>query len=321
MADREARTKRPHAVLTQNIDSWSLAEKTVAQMTNTDCAIRLGSSHPICQDYARAGWNKIGPYAIIADGCSSSPDTDIGARLVVMAAECGLNGAMPLTSENADDFHEMTISLASTWAMKMGLPFVSLDATLMTLSTLENGKILTTIYGDGMIVAKIPDGLLVMEVSYPRNFPVYPSYLLDLDRTKRMPVGNAIQLNLWRVTPDAGKQILMVNDGPIKDGMHDCLFAHEFNLPEDGFIAAVTDGAKSFLAPLNSETTKTNGSVPLEQVLPELLGFKNFHPGFVQRRMQRFARDAQKKEWQHYDDLAMGAIALRKEDSDGKKEE
>ena len=52
---------------------------------NANCAINIGSTHALCQDYALA--RNDGPYVILSDGCSSSPDTDVGSRLLVKASE------------------------------------------------------------------------------------------------------------------------------------------------------------------------------------------------------------------------------------------
>ncbi|HYO91642.1 MAG TPA: hypothetical protein VEQ40_08400, partial [Pyrinomonadaceae bacterium] len=65
---------------------------------NADSAFLIGATHAVCQDYAVAGNGtpderaavsnlQANPYVILSDGCSSSPDTDIGARLLVKAAE------------------------------------------------------------------------------------------------------------------------------------------------------------------------------------------------------------------------------------------
>ena len=65
---------------------------------NADSAFRMGSTHAVCQDYAVASaWTAAAhtdgaappprPYIILSDGCSSTPDTDVGARLLVKAAE------------------------------------------------------------------------------------------------------------------------------------------------------------------------------------------------------------------------------------------
>ena len=275
----------------------------------SDCAVNIGSSHPVCQDYARTGENSAGPFVVVADGCSSSADTDIGARLLVLSAEKALK-EMPLNPYNLDLFRDLAIVRAAEWAKRMGLAMPSLDATLMTVSLMANGKGIATVFGDGLVVAKTSEGLYVNDISYSRNFPAYPSYRLDEDRMAMMPADNHPILELWRLSKEgSGWKREPVADGAkgvANSGCH----CYEFPLEGNTFVAVATDGTKSFLSPCNSETTKTNAPVPLEAVLPELLDFKNFQPGFAQRRMQRFHKDMQKNGWQHYDDLAIGILAL-----------
>src|SRR3990170_3536863 len=59
-------------------------------MINSDSLYLIGKSHQVCQDYTYHGVTKWGlPYIIVADGCSSAKDSDIGARLLTHAAkEC-----------------------------------------------------------------------------------------------------------------------------------------------------------------------------------------------------------------------------------------
>lgn len=55
---------------------------------NSDCYFEIGHSHTICQDYALTGKiNDVLSYAIISDGCSSSPLVDVGARLLAHSAK------------------------------------------------------------------------------------------------------------------------------------------------------------------------------------------------------------------------------------------
>ena len=61
-----------------------------------DCAFAAGRGHDVCQDYAAAGGGADEPYAILADGCSTSPDTDVGARLLVKCIERPLASAASL---------------------------------------------------------------------------------------------------------------------------------------------------------------------------------------------------------------------------------
>jgi hypothetical protein len=53
---------------------------------NANHYFSIGKDHAICQDYAISKLINNGGCAILSDGCSSSPSTDIGSRLLAMAA-------------------------------------------------------------------------------------------------------------------------------------------------------------------------------------------------------------------------------------------
>src|ERR1043166_8156900 len=101
---------------------------------NADATINIGSTHAICQDYAIAR----GRYVVLSDGCSSSPDTDIGARLLVKALDQSLS-----TATNIEELHKESARIALGWASMLGLPAQSVDATLLSAH----------VEGDDLIIA------------------------------------------------------------------------------------------------------------------------------------------------------------------------
>ena len=62
-----------------------------------DSAFQIGKTHDICEDFALTGTkNSIVPYTIVSDGCSSSPLTDVGSRILSFAAIVRLLAFLPL---------------------------------------------------------------------------------------------------------------------------------------------------------------------------------------------------------------------------------
>ena len=54
---------------------------------NANSTFSIGKNHIVCEDYALAYTGPIITYAIVSDGCSSSPDVDFGARCLAMSAK------------------------------------------------------------------------------------------------------------------------------------------------------------------------------------------------------------------------------------------
>src|SRR5688572_3601816 len=126
---------------------------------NANSASNIGATHSLCQDYVIAqngSANGGGPYVILSDGCSSSPDTDIGARLLVKAAEKLFthHGV-----EDAEQLHKKAAQLALGWACLIQVPAECVDATLMTIHVSEQSLIVAC-SGDGAIVLESRDGHL-----------------------------------------------------------------------------------------------------------------------------------------------------------------
>src|SRR5215203_4504743 len=154
---------------------------------NADSAFQMGSNHAVCQDYAVAGacaatahadgaWAPRGPYVILSDGCSSSPDTDTGARLLVKAAERLLRDSGGPPAEGVAGLHAEAARLALSWAAQLGLRPQAVDATLLT-AHVDGEELVVGCSGDGVVCLQTTAGALdVYAVSYPCGYPVYPAY-------------------------------------------------------------------------------------------------------------------------------------------------
>ena len=55
-----------------------------------DSHYTIGKLHLCCEDYGCHGRTPL-PHVILADGCSAAPDSDVGARLLVLNARRLLN--------------------------------------------------------------------------------------------------------------------------------------------------------------------------------------------------------------------------------------
>lgn len=269
---------------------------------NADSAFRVGSSHDVCQDYAAAGaCGSCGPYAVLADGCSSSPDTDVGARLLVKAAERLLRESGGPPADGLAELHAEAARLALSWAGLLGLRPQAVDATLLT-AHLRGGELVVGCSGDGVICLQTTEGALdVYVVSYPCGYPVYPAYAHQPERLRALADAGLGSKEVTHLRADSAKGAL--RPAGVSEGG---ALTEVFAVGAAGYRVAtlLSDGAHSFFRTEQAE------SIPAESVLPELVSFKNTRGAFVGRRMRGFLKDCQQKGWRHADDLSLAALHL-----------
>lgn len=124
---------------------------------------KIGSSHEVCEDYADVNKNM----AALADGCSSSLDTDVGARILVKTFFQDPN-------LNPKDFIKKCALIAQSVCHTY-----CLDCTLGTLVFDGVKNCYVTLIGDGVIVLeKNNNEVEFYIIDYEHNAPVYLSYIL-----------------------------------------------------------------------------------------------------------------------------------------------
>ena len=139
-----------------------------------------GYSHPICQDYAKHGCTNDGVhYAIISDCCSSSENTDIGARVLTLEAERIIHilGANAI-AEHPRKLCNYIIENALEAIHKYKLNIHCLDATLGIVLMIKDIKAVAILYGDGGIFIKNKnEDDRFYNIEFKDNYPMYPIYV------------------------------------------------------------------------------------------------------------------------------------------------
>ena len=258
--------------------------------SSADSFFFIGKSHTVCQDRALAGTDREGnPFAIVCDGCSSSPDTDIGAWMLARAAFSYMATSGPTPIENSSiTFQAQQMQGACRLSQR------ALDATLLVAYTSPT-QLYVEAFGDGVVVARKRSGELeVREIEFPSGAPAYLNYRRDVNRL--------------------GEYLKLTNNAEryVKDqtgfALHQFGFGHSFfsfHRRDYDMVAVLSDGATSF--------QRRNGStfehVPTLEVLPYLVGFKNYAGDFVTRRVRRFlTKEMLELGWHHDDDLSVASI-------------
>jgi hypothetical protein len=254
---------------------------------NSDAIINIGSTHAVCQDYVIAR----NDYVILSDGCSSSPDTDIGARLLVKALDQCLN-----KNAEIDELHKDAARIALDWADTISLAPQAVDATLMSIHVKGEDMVIAC-SGDGVIILESQTGVLdVYAISSPSGYPFYPTYIHQPDRLAEL-------VNNDRCT----KEIKNLRASNVTT-TESLTVTFKLRVADYKYAAVASDGINSFSHTQQAINGKRVEPVSLSDVLDEFWSFKNSHGAFVERRLKRFRKDTQAKGWQHTDDLAIGVI-------------
>lgn len=272
---------------------------------NAGSAFCIGKTHKVCQDYAHHGNEKF-PYVIVSDGCSGSPFTDIGSRILTrVVTDSFLAGG--------DPDHKEIINEANEIRRLMCLPPESLDATLIW-AYVRNGKYKISLFGDGVFVKTSKDGKMqVVRVEYPSGAPLYLNYSLDSTRMKGYKNMFTLLRRVYTYTLSTDGSIANLVTTEDSDGELD--FCDEWDYDDLTSISLMSDGLFSFYELQSTATSKSESAVEPNDVLRKLLDFKGFQGDFVARRMQRFHKDCEKWNWFHADDLSLATIYLGNENA------
>lgn len=285
---------------------------------NVDSYFTVGRGHEVCQDYAIAKiygqeslpgcWHQHRPYLIVSDGCSGSPQTDVGARILAHMAEklvCESYAANSMLSW--ESFGIVTIAQAQVCAKAMGLPLQCLDATLLVgfEKEAENNGLTIYMYGDGHVLGISSDKkeptLSCLTIKYDHSAPYYLTYTTDMyrrDAYRKEGINRHEILNWTESEKDGSAEIKYLNSAEAEN-------VHFRSYDEYKYIALGSDGLGAFM---NSQTGE---SYEDQMVMDSFLNFKNTKGEFVKRRVKRAMRDLERE--QHIvpgDDVSLAVLQV-----------
>lgn len=267
---------------------------------NADAYFSIGSTHQVCQDYAIAN----GDFVILSDGCSSAKNSDWGARLLANAAYNILKRTKPLF-QDINKFSLNVLQAANSAVERLELHPDCLAATLLCAYK-SNGTINAFIIGDGYIIARNKERLTVISHMFDTGAPWYLYYNLNDD------LKDAYQDHFGH-----GKLIV---DHKIFE-KEKCIYSDEYSyniqnfrtmpysFPEEfDLVGVASDGLKTFVQSAKNDTSITNKSVDIDNIIRDLFSFKTLEGQFVHRRCQKFMRDCASKNIKHTDDFSLGVL-------------
>lgn len=275
---------------------------------NSDTFIEIGSQHKVCEDYILSGDN----YIILADGCSSSKNSEMGARILCYMAQQFLkyHNLVDKDEENfAASMGIWVIHNAEMTARHMGLKKNCLDATLVIAYKVSH-LIYVIMYGDGYVVTQNTSGhLSVRWIEYTKNMPFYLRYLIDQDDLLTYHAEKIVKKHFHQLHSPTGS---ISGEDPFGEELaydKPGIFVFDTNLHKT--ISIFSDGLGSFLDP--DADPNSNKLIKVHTLLPDMLGFKTTAGTFLQRRMNKFSRTMKREGIEHFDDLSMGTFLIEEQ--------
>jgi hypothetical protein len=271
-------------------------------MLKHDHYYRIGATHLYCEDYVTQGDHPT-PFIVLSDGCSSSVDTDLGARILTNTVKKIIERYLPVYYENDTlewsllpdykAFGQMVIMEAQSVADLLNLDSSALDATLL-VAFHSNGVVHVYVYGDGYILLKDRAGQCgYIEIEFTDNTPYYLSYWRDkkLFHAYQDQVGGADTLRI----SDSMQHVSSLS--PFNQPL-----SFSFPLEQYQAIAIASDGVSQLY------DSQKESRLPVQQVAETLLDFKGNEGDFVKRRMARVLQTYGEAQIFPLDDLSLGAF-------------
>lgn len=260
---------------------------------NTDTFIEIGKQHKVCEDYIISGVKPV-PFIILSDGCSSSKNTEMGARILCYMGKQYLQyRKSELDNLDYRKMGNWIIHNAEMSARQLGLDTTSLDATLI-VSFLLNDMLNIYVYGDGCVVLRNDMDTVIKTIEFSDNAPYYLSYLIDDYR-----FGLYRERKPHRIIQSEYSTGEVYRNGEAFDDS----MAIELNINNYDSVLITSDGLQSFIV---EDPNIQRPAKPFE-IIDGFLSFKNTKGEFLKRRMKRHMSDLQKFGIGHYDDLSVGA--------------
>lgn len=267
---------------------------------NTDSFFSIGNGHVIdgvpCQDYALTcdGLHLGSKLAVVSDGCSASPDSDIGARIL-----CHMLKKKFQTYEIIKQMRA-TVSLAhSLLKSDFNLAETCLDATLCYVtydpSRVEGFDVHVKLIGDGSFFVKYKNHTSqFVSLDWEFNAPPYLNYLT-----------NAVRMSHLLGSGQKGKQTEVLQ-GLTSTDVEEFEISMQEHLYDD--INFVYDSRQLESISVMSDGMGQIIGKQLLEAIEEFNAFKDYTGSFVKRRAIRALKDLAKDGHKPIDDVSIATL-------------
>jgi len=286
---------------------------------NIDGYYEIGKNHSICDDYVFT--ERLSDdfcYGVVLDGCTGSPSTDIGARIVAHHVKKAIREQFkfnPLFAE-ADPrtlvlpvAQKIMIGEAIQTAKMMDLPRECLDVSILIITALQrqNKTIYSVIgWGDGVAIVKRPSDIFIYSINYLPSAngegPYYLNYHFDQPRSEMYTKCFPNELEMRCAIVNTGDNKTVVKSDRIPFNTPTTLQIISTKSEPISSVSVSSDGLKTF------NFCQVDEDSSLIWAAKRVVDFQSIEGVFVERRMKALARRDAKDCVNHYDDISLVSI-------------
>ena len=284
---------------------------------HTDDYFHIGHMHLTsgkpCQDYSFSGLSGDSAFAVVSDGCSRGRHTDVGARVVALSTVSAIKNWLELKNIPITNLKDL-ISNQHKMAIAKSIEAFNLELQDMLATcayacvTPEGGLI--NLQGDGVIAKVRKDGHVSFSCyQWINNAPLYPAYAQDDYQSFIQFHGGDLNASVLRVEYcDYNDPNQPMTWGDI------CIVPLGSSILETEIIISVQEIQQlSFVVVFTDGVMQVDG-MNWQDVVLELLAFKNLNGEFAKRRMIRFIKDSKKNDKKGpLDDISYAVIRIAEE--------
>lgn len=267
----------------------------------SDTAVRTGYDHgnysEPCQDYALSGEHRGTSFAVVSDGCSTAGCTDVGARLLCLAARkcagetCSKDYAMVLRHLR---------DIVARQQQELALDDSDLYATCL-MAVVREDEVRVLMYGDGVLAVRYRDGSGCLEhYEWGYNSPPFP--MSSEDDIRRM-VERESYLSVMRQQISSSRSHAFppeVYTVPLSQRAGVCTRVFDAKALAD--VALFTDGVDKVMS--------DSFTMPWSEVVAGLMDFQPSpaSEGWARKAMNGFCSWAERAGYKVYDDLSCATL-------------
>lgn len=236
-----------------------------------DSCYIIGSTHNTCQDYSLAFTSPTKKFIAISDGCSSSPNSDFGSRILIKA--CQNTYLTNPTSLAESSFIDKVWTYAQD-SVKIisNIEQPCLDATLL-FAYISGKTIHVTMVGDGTVSLKAKDGMIFTKtIDYKDNAPLYLGYLYSKERRDLLNCAFDCTKTITEYMHKNGAILNSTKRISTNDIEH-----FSFDIEDYESITLFSDGVSSFIHQNDIDYVR----IPEHVMVEHLIKFKNSDGGYT----------------------------------------